>query len=91
LADKKGQRAMVWFFTRDRERVQMDTFYDNDANEFVIRLYYPDGTQSVERFRSLAHFREGVENAEQRLLAERWTQDGTPIVIPQGFPKRRLN
>jgi len=51
---------MVWFFRRRRERVQMDTFYDNDACAFVLRLHYPDGRQHVERFDSLAHFRDGT-------------------------------
>lgn len=82
---------MVWFFARQHERVQMDTFYDDKANEFVLRLNYPDGTRHVERFASLPDFRHGIESAERRLLADRWRQDGQPIVIPDGFPKRRLN
>lgn len=82
---------MVWFFTRHRERVQMDTFYDHHTAEFVLRLYHPDGRQEVERFASLAQFREGIERAEQRLVAERWRQDGKPIFIPEGFPTRRPN
>jgi hypothetical protein len=82
---------MVWFFRRRRERVQMDTFYDNDACEFVMRLHYPDGRSHVERFDTLSDFREGLKQAEQRLLAEHWGQDGSPIVIPDGFPNRRLN
>jgi hypothetical protein len=82
---------MVWFFTRKRERLQMDTFYDNETKEFVVRLYYPDGTRAVERFASLAHFREGIASAEKRLTADDWAQDGEPIFIPEGFPKRRLN
>src|SRR5215472_5122333 len=83
--------SMVWFFTRNRERVQMDTFYDDSTAEFVLRLYYPDGTLAVERFGSLADFRQGVENAEKRLTADDWTQDGKPVFIPEGFPKRRLD
>jgi hypothetical protein len=82
---------MVWFFRRRRERVQMDTFYDNEAGEFVLRLYYPDGRRDVERFGSLAGFRDGIRQAERRLLADDWAQDGTPIVIPDGFPKRHMN
>ena len=50
-----------------------------------------DRRQEVERFASLAHFVEAVERTEQRLLAERWTQDGEPIFIPAGFPNRRPN
>jgi hypothetical protein len=76
---------MVWFFTRHRERVQMDTFYDDNTAEFELRLYYPDGTQHVERFVSLPEFREGITGAEQRLFADRRAQDGHPIVIPDGF------
>ncbi len=82
---------MVWFFRRHREQVQMDTFYDNDTTEFVLRLSYPDGTRSVERFDSIARFREGIKSAERKLTADRWAQDGEPILIPEGFPKRRLN
>ncbi len=82
---------MVWFFARKLERIQMDTFYDNDTNEFVIRLHYPDGSCSVERFASLDQFRRGLTNTERRLGADQWQQDGAPIFIPEGFPKRRLN
>ncbi|HUK35327.1 MAG TPA: hypothetical protein VLV86_15530 [Vicinamibacterales bacterium] len=82
---------MVWFFRRNRERLQMDTFYDNNTAEFVLRLSYPDGRRDVERFTSLARFREGIQTAEQRLSADRWTQEGEPVIIPDGFPKRRLN
>jgi hypothetical protein len=82
---------MVWFWTRDRERLQMDTFYDNETAEFVVRLYHPDGSRTIERFASLAHFRQGIEGVEQRLSADRWEQDGQPIFIPEGFPKRRLD
>jgi len=81
---------MVWFFTRNRERVQMDTFYDNDTTEFVIRLYYPDGSRHVERFASLDHFRQAVESVEKRLTADDWMQDGEPFFIPEGFPRRGL-
>jgi hypothetical protein len=69
--------------------MQMDTFYDNDSAEFVLRLYYPDGSRTVERFTSLAHFRQGIDVAERKLTAESWKQDGQPIFIPDGFPKRR--
>ena len=82
---------MVWFFVRQRERVQVDTFYDNDTLEFVLRLQYPDGSHHVERFASLTRFRKGIEDAERRLLAERRTQDGQPIIVPDGFPRRRWN
>jgi len=82
---------MVWFFTRRRERVQMDTFYDNEAGEFVLRLFYPDGRRHVERFNSIALVRDGIKQAEQQLLADEWAQDGTTVFIPDGFPKRRLN
>ena len=69
----------------------MDTFYDNDAGHFVLRVHYPDGTRHVEQFQSLAHFRQGIETAEQRLLADRWAQDGEPLFVPDGFPKHRIN
>ena len=82
---------MVWFFRRRRERVQMDTFYDNEANDFVMRLHYPDGRRHIERFDTLSNFREGLKRAEQRLVVDQWEQDGTPIIIPDGFPNRRLN
>jgi hypothetical protein len=82
---------MVWFFRRRREQVQMDTFYDNEIGDFVMRLHYPDGRRHVERFHTLSRFREGLKQAEQQLLIDQWRQDGAPIVIPDGFPHRRLN
>ncbi len=55
---------MVWFFRRKNEQVQMDTFFDSDTEEFVRRLHHPDGSQDVERFASLAQFREGIQHTE---------------------------
>ena len=79
----KGQRTHGLVLYRHRERVQLDTFYDNNTAEFVLRLFHPDGRQEVERFASVTQFREGIERTEKRLLAERWKQDDEPI-FPRG-------
>jgi hypothetical protein len=68
----------------------MDTFYDNTTAECVLRLTYPDGRSTVDRFATLADFRQAIDAVERQLSDDNWIQDGMPVFIPDGFPSRRL-
>lgn len=80
---------MVWFWTREGRELHVETRYDNDAGEFVVRIVSPDGSHSTERFASGAAFDARLVELEKRLAGERWKQDGPPLIDPGGFPKRR--
>jgi len=81
---------MVLFWTRDREELQFETMYDNDAAEFLVRLTYSNGTQRTERFATIDAFKKRVTQLEQELELERWKNSGPPLFVPEGFPNKRL-
>ena len=81
---------MVWFWTRDKEELQFETMYDNDASEFLVRLIFSNGTQRTERFAAIDAFKARVQQLERELQGERWKNSGPPLFVPEGFPNRRL-
>jgi hypothetical protein len=81
---------MVWFWTRANQQLQLDTWYDNDTAEFVVTVHRFDGPEETERFRDIAAFRARLVVLERQLETEHWTHEGPPIIIPDGFPNRRL-
>jgi hypothetical protein len=81
---------MVWFWTRDKEELQFETMYDNDASEFLVRLTFSNGTQRTERFAAIDAFKARVQQLERELQGERWKNSGPPLFVPEGFPNKRL-
>jgi hypothetical protein len=70
--------------------MRIETRYDNAASEFVVTIHYPDGRQVFERFSNLTGFRERLVAFEQQFEADHWTPSGAPLIVPEGFPNRRL-
>ena len=81
---------MIWFWSRDSQKLQVETRYDNDATEFVLVIHHPDGHDESERFADIEVFRKRLVVLERQFEAERWTPVGPPVIEPEGFPKRRL-
>ncbi len=79
---------MVWFYTRDRALLAVETRYDNDAAEYVAIIVYPDGHRQTERFHTREAFREWLQALEQRLEHEQWIPDGAPHILPDGWPHK---
>ncbi|HET9833606.1 MAG TPA: hypothetical protein VFP91_17920 [Vicinamibacterales bacterium] len=79
---------MLWFYTRDRESLQLETRYDNDTLEYVGILTYPDGRKVLKRFADVERFREWLMTIEQNLAAENWNPDGAPHILPDGWPDK---
>ena len=79
---------MLWFFTRDRDSIQLETRYDNDALEYVGTVTYPDGHQDSRRFATAEAFTQWLTTLEGRLAADRWTPDGAPLILPDGWPDK---
>jgi len=63
---------MVWLWSRGKQELQLETRYDNDAEDFVLTLTWPDGRQQVERFPDLSAFRTRLLRLENELETERW-------------------
>ena len=69
--------------------MQLETRFDNVTNEYVITMKYSDDRQQTERFTHIAAFRTRLFELEKQLEADQWTQSGTPLIDPEGFPNRR--
>jgi hypothetical protein len=79
---------MVWFYRRDHVSLSLETRYDNETAEYVVIVSHPDGHQQTERFDRRETLREWLLALEQKLAHERWTADGPPHVLPDGWPDK---
>ncbi len=82
---------MIWFWSRDSQEMRLETRYDNETSEFILVVHYADGRQQTERFAGSAAYRTRLHVLEQQFEAERWTPSGKPLIVPEGFPRRRLS
>ena len=80
---------MIWFYERNKESIRIETRFDNDRHEYVIVVHEADGERRTERFADIEVFRARLLALEQRFEAERWKPTGTPIILPDGWPRRR--
>lgn len=76
---------MLWFFERRGETVRLETSYDNNTAEFVLVIEWPGRPSVTERFPDADSFTARVRDLEQSLSAERWTQVGSPMILPTGW------
>lgn len=81
---------MVWFFERANESIQLETLYDNDKSEFVAVVRYADGRQETTAFKKREIFWSWLEAFERDLTAQSWSSQGSPIVLPYGWPDKPL-
>jgi hypothetical protein len=81
---------MLWFFERDEQSIRLETRYDNDTSEYVLALIWPDGREQIERFTDSEQYRLRLVAVEGSLEGERWVRRGPPVVLPDGWPNRRL-
>jgi hypothetical protein len=79
---------MLWFYERDHVSLRVETRYDNETAEYVAILYHPDGRQEMQRFDKRDAFREWLVSLEQYLEADRWTRQGPPHILSDGWPDK---
>lgn len=76
---------MVWFFARDQSQLRLETRFDDATREYVLEIAWPDRPPETERFHDVDGFRARVTILEDQLAAERWTQVGSPEILPSGW------
>jgi len=79
---------MLWFYTRDRESLSLETRYDNETLEYVGILTHPDGRQETNRFSTAKTFRDWLVTLDRSLMARQWAQNGAPHILPDGWPDK---
>jgi hypothetical protein len=81
---------MVWLFDRDQETICLQTFYDNDAKEFVAIVTWSDGRQDQTRFDTAAAVGDWLRAFQAALEEDQFRQQGPPTVLPDGWPDKPL-
>ena len=82
----RDNRGMVWFFERATEVLELETRYDNAAAEYVLEQRTPGASPRIERFSDAASFRARLRTIEDDLKGRRWSQNGAPVILPDGWP-----
>lgn len=81
---------MLWLFDRNDQHLRLETRYDNDTSEYVLILNWPDGREETERFADQQDYRRRLVALENRFETERWVRHGPPMILPEGWPDKRL-
>lgn len=76
---------MVWLYEREGGSLRVETRFDSATNEFVLEVTWPGKSPESERFRNIDGFKTRVLALEQQLDASRWTQVGSPEILPHGW------
>lgn len=80
---------MLWFYSRDRETLHLETRYDNQTREYVAIVIYPDGHREATRCATAKALQAWLLAFEEGLAADRWSQDGGPLILRDGWPTTR--
>ena len=76
---------MIWIFRRDDEVTRLETTFDNEASEFVLRVTWAHRPEEVERFSTEADFDARIQVLERKLARDQWIQSGPPILMSEGW------
>jgi len=76
---------MVWLYERKGGSLRVETRFDAATDEYVLEVTWPGRAAESERFTSLDAFRSRVLALESELEAARWTQVGSPEILPHGW------
>lgn len=76
---------MVWFYERSDGALRVETRFDSPVSEYVLQVTWPGRPTLTERFTDISAFETRVLALEQQLEAERWTQVGSPEILPHGW------
>jgi hypothetical protein len=79
---------MLWLYERGRTSMWLETRYDTTTAEYVGLVHHPDGRRESHRFNCLVAFREWLLATEATLTADRWTINGAPDILPDGWPDK---
>jgi hypothetical protein len=80
--------SMLWFFERESQQIKLETRFDNDTQEYVAIVRWPDGREQTERYATAVAFKERLLALERELETERWHRTGPMIVLPDGWPDK---
>jgi hypothetical protein len=74
---------MMWRFSRRKEEIRLETWYDKYTSEFIADIAHPGGERESKRFLNQGVFRTWVDTWGRQLTAHGWTQSGPFLFEPE--------
>ena len=72
---------MVWFFTRGRDVVRIETRFDSRTGEYVLTIGWAGGRETVEWYQTVDAFAARLRILEAELARDRWSQNDGPKLL----------
>lgn len=83
------REPVVWFLSRGDQPLRLDARYDDDTEDYVLVVHWPDGRQETERFADAPAFRQRLVELENGPQVQRIRADAA-VILPHRCPDRRL-
>jgi len=74
---------MMWRFSRRKEEIRLETWYDKYTSEFIADIAHPGGDRESKRFLNQGVFRTWLDTWGRQLCAHGWTQSGPFLFEPE--------
>jgi hypothetical protein len=74
---------MMWLFSRRKEEIRLETWYDKHTSEFVVDIAHPDEHTESKRFLNDRVFQTWLTTWGGLLAGEGWTQSGPFLSVPE--------
>jgi hypothetical protein len=75
---------MMWRFSRRKEEIRLETWYDKYTSEFIADIVHPGGEErESKRFLNQGVFRTWLDTWGRQLTAHGWTQSGPFLFEPE--------
>ena len=73
----------MWRFSRRKEEIRLETWYDKYTSEFIADIAHPGGERESKRFLNHGVFRTWLETWGRQLCTQGWTQSGPFLFDPE--------
>jgi hypothetical protein len=80
---------MIWLYERSGATLRVETSYDNDTSEYVVKFTDAIIGPTVERFNDRGAYERRLVMLETDLENGEWHLSGTPQIVPSWFPRLR--
>ena len=77
---------MVWCYVKGADVFEIEAFFDQATEEFVVRFDAGPERHQVERFKDEIAFRNRLDALEQEFVAQQWERRiGPPTTFKDGW------
>lgn len=76
---------MLWYYVKGANVFEIEAFFDQTTEEFVVRFRVGSQGHQVERFKDEIAFRNRLDTLEQEHVAQQWERIGPPVTSKDGW------